>query len=95
MSQYAYPEVLIDTQWLVDHLNDSHLRVVEVDTSPDPYQNAHIPGAVFWNIFTDLLLPNLSMNLDPTAIANLLSRVPRETVLDEATGRNGTRRTYS
>lgn len=74
MSQYAHPEVLVDTQWLVDRLNDSNVRVVEVDTSPDPYKNAHIPGAVFWNIFADLLLPDLSINLDPTAIEKLLSR---------------------
>ena len=74
MSQYAHPEVLVDTQWLVDRLNDSNVRVVEVDTSPDTYKNAHIPGAVFWNIFTDLLLPDLGINLDPTAIEKLLSR---------------------
>jgi len=42
--------------------------------SPDLYKDAHIPGAVFWNILTDLLLPNLSMNLDATAIEKLLSR---------------------
>ena len=74
MSQYAHPEVLIDTQWLMEHLNHPMVRVVEVDTSPVPYQNAHIPGAVFWNIFTDLLMPDLTMNLEPTAIENLLSR---------------------
>lgn len=74
MFKYAHPEVLIDTQWLIDHLEDPMLRVVEVDMSPAPYQNAHIPGAIFWNIFTDLLMPDLSMNLEPTAIEKLLSR---------------------
>ncbi|NEQ46105.1 MAG: sulfurtransferase [Leptolyngbya sp. SIOISBB] len=74
MSQYAHPEVLVDTQWLMDHLNDPSVRLVEVDMSPDPYKEAHIPGAVFWNIFTDLLMPDLRMNLDPTAISKLLSR---------------------
>ena len=74
MSQYAHPEVLVDTQWLMDHLNDPTVRVVEVDMSPEPYKDAHIPGAVFWNIFADLLLSDLRMNLDPTAIAQLLSR---------------------
>jgi thiosulfate/3-mercaptopyruvate sulfurtransferase len=74
MSRYAHPEVLVDTQWLMDHLNDPMVRVVEVDMSPEPYQDAHIPGAIFWNIFTDLLMPDLSMNLEPTAIEKLLSR---------------------
>ncbi|RAM53311.1 MAG: sulfurtransferase [Hapalosiphonaceae cyanobacterium JJU2] len=74
MADYAHPEVLIDMQWLANHLNDSNIRVVEVDTSPEPYKNNHIPGAVFWNIFTDLLLPDLRINLDATAIEKLLSR---------------------
>lgn len=74
MPNYACPEVLVDTQWLMDRLNDPTVRVVEVDMSPDQYKNANIPGAVFWNIFTDLLKPDLSINLDPTAIAKLLGR---------------------
>jgi thiosulfate/3-mercaptopyruvate sulfurtransferase len=74
MSQYAHPEVLVDTQWLMDHLNDPTVRIVEVDMSPELYKDAHIPGAVFWNIFTDLLLSDLQMNLDPVAIEKLLSR---------------------
>lgn len=41
--------------------------------SPEPYKDAHIPGAVFWNIFADLLLPDLRMNLEASAIESLLS----------------------
>ncbi|NJK49375.1 sulfurtransferase [Candidatus Gracilibacteria bacterium] len=74
MSQYACPQVLVDTQWLMEHLNDPTVRVVEVEMSPELYKDAHLPGAVFWNIFTDLLKPDLSQNLDPTAIENLMSR---------------------
>jgi thiosulfate/3-mercaptopyruvate sulfurtransferase len=74
MCQYAHPEVLVDTQWLMDHLNNPMVRVVEVDMSPEPYKDAHIPGAIFWSIFADLLKPDLSMNLDPTAMGKLLSR---------------------
>ncbi|MDJ0677940.1 MAG: sulfurtransferase [Calothrix sp. MO_167.B42] len=74
MSNYAHPEVLVDTQWLTDRLTDPTVRVVEVDTSPEPYQDNHIPGAVFWDILADLLNPNLSINLDPTAMEKLLSR---------------------
>ena len=75
MTNYAHPEVLIDTRLLADRLNDPNLRIVEVNTSPDPYyKDAHIPGAVFWNIFADLLLPDLSINLDVTAMEKLLSR---------------------
>ncbi len=84
MSQYAHPEVLVDTQWLADHLSDSNLRIVEVDVSPEFHKDAHIPGAVFWNLFTDLLLPDMRINLEPTAIEKLLSRsgiTPETTVV--------------
>lgn len=82
MSQYAHPEVLVDTQWLMEHLNDPNVRIIEVDMSPETYKDARIPGAVFWNIFTDLLMPDLRMNLDPAAIEKLLSRsgIARETI---------------
>ena len=73
MSQYAHPEVLVDTQWLKEHLHDSNLRILEVDMSPEAYDNAHIPGAVFWPI-AELMRPDLSLNLDPVAFSTLLGR---------------------
>lgn len=66
-------EIVVDTQWLADRQDDPNLRIVEVEMSPERYHNAHIPGAVFWNILTDLLLPDLRMNLAPSAIEKLLS----------------------
>jgi thiosulfate/3-mercaptopyruvate sulfurtransferase len=74
MSEYAMLEVLVDTQWLVDRLDDPTVRIVEVDLSPESYRDRHLPGAVFWHTFSDLLLPDLSQNLDSIAIAKLLSR---------------------
>ncbi|MEM8716482.1 MAG: sulfurtransferase [Cyanobacteria bacterium P01_G01_bin.4] len=74
MTPYAHPEVLVDTQWLADRLDDPNIRIVEVDNSPEPYQNSHIPGAVFWGIFPDLVEPNFRMNLGPEAMETLLSR---------------------
>ncbi|NET29133.1 sulfurtransferase [Okeania sp. SIO1I7] len=75
MTNYAYPEVLIDTQWLAEHLDDSKVRIVEVETSPQPDKNthSHIPGAVLWSI-TDLLLPSLQINFEVNAIEKLLSQ---------------------
>ena len=32
--EYAYPDVLVHTQWVNDHLNDSKVRIVEVDYNP-------------------------------------------------------------
>lgn len=42
------------------------VRVVKVNTSPELYKDAHLPRAIFWNIFSNLLKPNLSMNLELT-----------------------------
>lgn len=74
MQEYADPSVLVDTQWLANHLYDPNLRIVEVDISTQPYQDAHIPGAVFWHIFTDLLLPDLKINFALTAFERLMAR---------------------
>lgn len=74
MTSEFEPQIVVDTQWLGDRLDDPSVRIVEVEMTPDHYQNAHIPGAVFWNIMADLLLPDLRQNLDANHIERLLSR---------------------
>jgi len=42
--EYAYPNVLVSTQWLNDHLDDPKKRIVEVDYTPvTGYTLGHIP----------------------------------------------------
>ena len=46
-TQYAYPQVLVDTQWVENHLNDSNVRIAEVDfDSQSNYELGHIPNSV-------------------------------------------------
>ncbi len=73
MSNYTYPEVLVDTQWLTEHLNDEKIRIVEVVVNPQAIPSEVIPGAVIWNPFTDLMLPDLMVNFDKANIEKLLS----------------------
>ncbi len=40
--------------WIAAHLDDPQVRIVEVDVSRAVYDQGHIPGAVFWNAYTDL-----------------------------------------
>jgi len=47
-------DVLVDTQWLEDHLDDDSIRIVEVDENPALYAEAHIPGAVGFDWQKDL-----------------------------------------
>ncbi|MGQ0602376.1 MAG: sulfurtransferase [Anaerolineales bacterium] len=51
---YARPEYLVDTQWVVDHLNDPKVRIVESDEDILLYDQGHIPGAVNIDWVNDL-----------------------------------------
>jgi thiosulfate/3-mercaptopyruvate sulfurtransferase len=42
---YARPELLVDTEWLAQHLNDPNVRIV--DMRARGYGDGHIPEAVF------------------------------------------------
>ena len=53
MSGYAN-DVLVDTQWVEDHLSDDSVRIVEVDENPALYAEAHIPGAIGFDWKKDL-----------------------------------------
>ena len=54
MAEYARPEVLVDTQWVADHLKDPKIRVIEVSVDQSAFDQGHIPGAVALNWFHDL-----------------------------------------
>src|SRR5437867_5356124 len=53
MADYA-KDVLVETQWVQDHLDDDSIRIVEVDENPALYAEAHIPGAVGFDWKRDL-----------------------------------------
>jgi thiosulfate/3-mercaptopyruvate sulfurtransferase len=47
-------DVLVETEWVAEHLDDDSLRIVEVDENPALYGEAHIPGAIGFDWRTDL-----------------------------------------
>jgi thiosulfate/3-mercaptopyruvate sulfurtransferase len=53
MGDYA-KDVLVDTDWVADHLDDDSIRIVEVDENPALYAEAHIPGAIGFDWQKDL-----------------------------------------
>ncbi len=65
---YARPEALVGSEWLADHLDDPHVRVVDCSfklpgitpTARDDYLHGHIPGAVFFDI-DDIAMPGTSL----------------------------------
>jgi thiosulfate/3-mercaptopyruvate sulfurtransferase len=53
MTDYA-KDVLVETGWLEQHLDDENIRIVEVDENPALYAEAHIPGAIGFDWKKDL-----------------------------------------
>jgi thiosulfate/3-mercaptopyruvate sulfurtransferase len=71
MTDYA-KDVLVETDWLEQHLEDDHLRIVEVDENPALYADAHIPGAIGFDWRKDLQDQVRRDFLGPEAFGELL-----------------------
>jgi thiosulfate/3-mercaptopyruvate sulfurtransferase len=53
VSTYA-KDVLVEPEWLEQHLGEDSIRIVEVDENPKLYAEAHIPGAIGFDWKQDL-----------------------------------------
>ena len=47
-------DVLVETDWVAEHLDDDSVRIVEVDENPALYVEGHIPGAIGFDWKRDL-----------------------------------------
>jgi thiosulfate/3-mercaptopyruvate sulfurtransferase len=47
-------DVLVSTDWVAQHLNDSSIRIVEVDVDTAAFDQGHVPNAIAWNWTTEL-----------------------------------------
>ncbi|MGI0050577.1 MAG: sulfurtransferase, partial [Nitrososphaeraceae archaeon] len=69
---YSHPEVLVDTQWVQDHINDKNIRIAEVDYDPKAnYHLGHIPNAALFDWKKDINEPlnrNIVSRDDCTAL---------------------------
>ena len=54
---YAHPEVLVDTEWVAQHLYDPTVRIVEADEDPLLYDVGHVPNAAKLDWHTDVQDP--------------------------------------
>jgi thiosulfate/3-mercaptopyruvate sulfurtransferase len=80
---YAHPETLVDTEWVLQNHKDPKVRIVEVDYDPTlNYNQGHIPGAVLFDWKRDL---NDQVNRD------ILSKEQ----LEELLGKNGVKKDTS
>lgn len=75
MAEYAHPEVLVDTNWLAEHLNDPTVRILESNEDILLYDTGHIPGAVKIDWLADLNDPVQRDYLDKAGFEQLASRL--------------------
>ena len=69
---YAYPEVLVETDWLAEHLDDPDIRIAESDEDVLLYESGHIPGSVKIDWVSDLNDPVRRDYLDRDRFAELV-----------------------
>ena len=92
MSSYAHPEVLVDTQWVAEHLTAPKVRFVEVGYDTSNFNSGHIPGAMGWGWSTDFQHPLRKDLPDKGQMEHLLARSGIEsdsTIIVYGTRRNG------
>jgi thiosulfate/3-mercaptopyruvate sulfurtransferase len=65
-------EVLVDTEWVAEHLNDDGVVVAEVDENPDLYDEGHIPGSIKLHWKDDLQDPVERDLVEKAAFESLL-----------------------
>ncbi len=54
MAKYAHPEVLVETDWVEEHLDDPDMKLIEISVDTQAYDAGHIPGAAGFNWQTQL-----------------------------------------
>ncbi len=70
---YAYPEALVTTEWVAEHLGDESVRIVESDEDVLLYDVGHVPNAVKIDWVEDLNDPITRDYVDPERFAALCS----------------------
>lgn len=69
---YAHPDVLVDTAWVAEHLDDENVRIVEVDEDVLLYAQRHVPGAINLDWHTELQRPDVRDFIDESGFASLM-----------------------
>ena len=74
-SDYPNADLLVVTSWLADHVDDSHVRIIDMRSAED-YAMEHVPGAV--NVpLGDIAstIDNIPLQYDETEVQGALNRI--------------------
>ena len=75
---FANPEILVDTAWVEDHLDDPEVHLLDVSAALEDYDAGHLPGAIYVSWREDLTNPNDSVRgqiLSQDDLSALMSRL--------------------
>ncbi|MCL4541078.1 MAG: sulfurtransferase [Chloroflexi bacterium] len=97
MAGYTHPEMLVSTQWVVEHLNAPSVCIIESDEDVLLYELGHIPGAVKVDWHTDLQDPYRRDFVDKAGFEKLCSErgISNDTTLVFYGDKNNWYATYS
>jgi len=73
-SGYTHPEVLVETSWVAEHLNDPTIRLIEADEDVLLYEVGHLPGAVKLDWHVDVQDPVARDFVDQKGFEELMSK---------------------
>jgi thiosulfate/3-mercaptopyruvate sulfurtransferase len=81
-TSYAHPEVIVDTAWVAQNLDNPQVRLVEVNENPDLYATGHIPHAIHWHPdWRDYLSRDYLIDNRMTFVAERLLGISHDTIL--------------
>ncbi len=72
---YANPDVLVSTDWVLEHHQDDNVRVLEVDEDVLLYDTGHIPGSQKIDWLLDLWDDTMREFVQPDELAQLFERL--------------------
>jgi thiosulfate/3-mercaptopyruvate sulfurtransferase len=70
---YVHPEVLVSTDWVLEHHNDAGVKLIEVNEDFLLYEQAHIPGAIKMDWHTNLQRDDIRDFIDEKTFAALVA----------------------
>lgn len=55
--EYADPDILVDTDWMIEHLDDPSVAILDVSANLEAFDAGHLPGAIYVDWRTELTNP--------------------------------------
>ncbi|MEY4529347.1 MAG: hypothetical protein RLZZ156_68 [Deinococcota bacterium] len=71
---YVHPEVLVSTDWVLEHHKDANVRIVEVSEDFLLYEQGHVPGSVKIDWHTNLQREDIRDFIDAAGFEKLVEQ---------------------